>query len=57
MCYPCRDRMNIEIQQIIDQVKHIGVGDDKMLLLTETNEGVEISKINTMFADQLDLEC
>ena len=42
MCYPCRVRMNIEIQQIIDQVCRIGVDEDETLLLTETDEGVEI---------------
>ena len=43
--------MNIEIQQIIDKVKRIGVDDDETMLLTETNEDVEISKIKTMFSD------
>ena len=48
MCYPCHDRMNIEIQQII------GVDEDETLLLTD--EGVEISNVKTMFADQVDSE-
>ena len=56
MCYPCRDRMNVEIQQIIDQVSRIGIDVDETLILTETDEGVEISKIKTIFADQVDLE-
>ena len=56
MCYQCRNTMNIQIQQIIDQVSRIGVDEDKTLLLTETDEGVEISKLKTMFAHQVDLE-
>ena len=56
MCYSCRDQMSTEIQQIIEQVKQIGVDEDKTLVLTETDMGVEISKVQTKFADQLDLE-
>ena len=48
--------MNVEIEQIIQQVSRVGVADDETLVLTETDEGVEISKVKTKFADQLDLE-
>ena len=56
MCYTCRDTMNFEIEQIISQVSRVGVADDETLVLTETDEGVEISKVKTKFADLLDLE-
>ena len=56
MCYPCRDTMNVEIQQIIEQLKEIGVAEDETLVLTERDDGVEISKIKTTYVDQLDLE-
>ena len=58
MCYncKCRAQMNIEIQQIIEQVKQIGIDEDETLVLTEIDMGVEISKIQTKFAYQLDLE-
>ena len=56
MCYRCHDKMNTEIQHMIAQVKDIGVDEDETLVLTETDEGVEIFKIQTIFADQLDLE-
>ena len=56
MCIKCHDQMNNEIQQIIEQVKEIGVDEDETLVLTETGTGVEISKVQTKFADRLDLE-
>ena len=56
MCYLCRDQMNSEIQQIIEQVKQISVDEHEMLIFTETDLGAEISKIKTIFADQLALE-
>ena len=50
MCYACRDEMNMEIERIIKQVKDVGVAEDETLILTETDEGVEISKIKTEYA-------
>ena len=48
--------MNTEIQQTIDQLKQIGVDEYETLVLTETNDGVQISNVKTTFASQLDLE-
>ena len=56
MCYPCRDTMNMEIQQIIEQVIRFGVDEDETLVLTERDNGVEVSKVKTSCVDQLDLE-
>ena len=56
MCYSCRDAMNAEIQQIIEQVIRFGVDDDETVVLTELDDGVEVSKVKSMYADQLDLE-
>ena len=56
MCYTCRDEMNVQIEQIVQQVCQVGVAEDETLVLTETDEGVEISKVKTKFADLLDLE-
>ena len=39
MCYLCRDKMNTEIQQIIEQVKQISVNEDETLVLTQTDYG------------------
>ena len=51
MCYACRDDMNAEIKKIIKQVKQVGIDDDETIILTETDNGVEISKIKTKCAD------
>ena len=45
--------MNIQIQEIMEQVKKNGVDEDKTLVLTETDEGVQISKVKKN-SDQLD---
>ena len=56
MCYSCRDAMNTEIQQIIDQVIRFGVDEDETIVLTELDNGVEVSKVKTSCVDQLELE-
>ena len=56
MCYSCRDTMNMEIQQIIDQVIRFGVDEDETIVLTELDNGVEVSKVKTSCVDQLELE-
>ena len=56
MCYSCRDTMNMEIQRIIEQVIQFHVNDDKTVVLTELDDGVEVSKVKTSCVDQLELE-
>ena len=56
MCYSCRDAMNAEIQQIIEQVIRFGVDEDETIVLTELDDGVEVSKVKTSCVDQLDLQ-
>ena len=56
MCYSCRDAMNMEIQRIIEQVIRFGVDDDETVVLTELDNGVEVSKVKTSCVDQLELE-
>ena len=56
MCYSCRDTMNMEIQRIIEQVIRFGVDDDETVVLTELDDGVEVSKVKTSCVDELELE-
>jgi hypothetical protein len=46
--------MNAEIQRIIDQVIRFGVDEDETIVLTELDDGVEVSKVKTSCVDQLD---